>query len=105
MCEVCAIFGVGEHWSESAPIIDRVFPAVEIQNHRAGRRERIALLNEWVAADGLIVRDWDGEAFVVEDGAGRRRIANDLSMLWPVIEALAGRPFDPLQENVPFGPR
>ena len=45
------------------------------------------------------------QRFAVEDSIGRTRIAADLSTLWPAIEALAGRPFDPLLEEASFGPR
>ena len=105
MCEVCAIFGIGEHWTESAPLIATAFPAVEIQGHRGERRRRIALLNAWLAGTQVTVHDWDGEAFSVEDKSGRRRIASDLSTLWPAVEALAGRPFDPLADELPYGSR
>jgi hypothetical protein len=105
MCEVCAIFGVGEHWAESAPLAAQASPALDIQHHRRERRRRIALLYRWLAGNGVSVRDWDGEAFVVEDDIGRTRLAADLSSLWPAIEALAGRSFDPLSEAPTFGPR
>ena len=105
MCEVCAIFGVGEHWAESAPSQEHVVPALDIQRHRQARRDRISLLNQWLEGEHVRVRDWDGEAFAVEDDGGRRRIASDLSSLWGAIEALAGRAFDPLSEEAPFGPR
>lgn len=105
MCEVCAIFGVGEHWAESAPLAGDAFPARDIQRHRQERRRRIALLNEWLDGNRVLVRDWDGEAFVIEDEMGRTRIAADLSSLWPAIESLAGRSFDPLTEAPTFGPR
>ena len=105
MCEVCAIFGVGEHWTDSAPLADRGFPAAEIQIHREVRRRRISQLNEWLASDHLVVGDWDRQGFVVEDAVGRRRIAANLATLWPAIEALAGHSFDPLAEGTPFGPR
>lgn len=105
MCEVCAIFGIGEHWAESAPLAAADFPAVEIQSHRGERRRRIELLNAWLAGTRVVVHDWDGEAFFVEDASGRRRIAADLSALWPAVEALAGRPFDPLADELPHGSR
>jgi hypothetical protein len=105
MCEVCAIFGIGEHWVESAARVAEEFPAIEIQSHRGERRRRIELLNAWLAPTGVTVHDWDGEAFSVEDNSGRRRIASDLSTLWPAVEALAGRPFDPLAEEMPYGSR
>jgi len=105
MCEVCAIFGIGEHWVESAPLVPAEFPAIEIQSHRVERRRRIELLNAWLLRTGVTVQDWDGEAFSVEDNSGRRRIASDLSTLWPAVEALAGRPFDPLADEMPYGLR
>jgi hypothetical protein len=105
MCEVCAIFGVGEHWAESAPRGTGDLPATAIQNHRGERRRRIEILNEWLAEGRVTVHDWDGEAFFVEDGSGRRRIAADLSALWPAIEALAGRLFDPLDDAWANGTR
>ena len=105
MCEVCAIFGIGEHWVESAPLVPAEFPAIEIQSHRVERRRRIELLNAWLLRTGVTVQDWDGEAFSVEDNSGRRRIASDLSTLWPAVEALAGSPFDPLADEMPYGSR
>jgi hypothetical protein len=105
MCEVCAIFGVGEHWAESAPVGTEALPALDIQRHRRERQSRIALLNRWLAGNRVSVRDWDGEGFIVEDDIGRTRLAADLSSLWPAIEALAGRAFDPLSETPGFGPR
>ncbi|HKT79759.1 MAG TPA: hypothetical protein VJP86_06035 [Vicinamibacterales bacterium] len=81
------------------------FPAVEIQSHRGERRRRIELLNTWLAGTRVTVNDWDGEGFSVEDASGRRRIASDLSTLWPAVEALAGHPFDPLADDLPYGSR
>ena len=100
MCEVCAVFGIGEHWAEVAPHSERAFIADSIVRNRVERRRRIALLNVWLAPSQVSVSDWDGEAFAVEDQVGRRRIAADLSALWPAIDAMTCAPFDPLDEEL-----
>ncbi|HVO89404.1 MAG TPA: hypothetical protein VMV45_12750 [Casimicrobiaceae bacterium] len=105
MCEVCAIFGVAGHWTDAAPIGTSEEPARAIQRHRVERRRRIDLLNTWLADRRVTVQDWNGEAFVVLDAAGRMRVAADLSALWAVVESLSGSPFDPLSEEEPFGTR
>ena len=103
MCEVCAIFGLGEHWTESATLSNRAFPADEIRAHRTVRRRRIGLMNRLLAPHGVTVGDWDGEAFMVENAAGRMRVVANLSALWPAIEGLAGRHFDPLDDDFRLG--
>lgn len=96
MCEVCAIFGAGEHWSDFGRLRDERFPFADIKHYRAERAERIRLLNRLLAGLGLQVSDWDGEALEVHDRRGRSRIAPTLGDLWPAVEALSGRRLDPL---------
>lgn len=103
MCEVCAVFGVSEHWTDAAPVDAGVTAAIEIQRHRDSRRLRIEYLNRWLGSEGVSIGDWDGASFVVEDASGRMRVVNDLSELWPAIESVLGRPFDPLQEDLHLG--
>lgn len=97
MCEVCAIFGVSAHWTDAAPIGASTDAAHSIQRHRTERRRRIEILNGWLASHDVTVTDWDGEAFAVQAPNGSMRIAPDLSALWPLIEALSGAAFDPLE--------
>lgn len=103
MCDVCAVFGIGDHWTEAAKLADGMFPARDIQRHRRHRRERLALVNRLLAPVGLTCDDWDGEAFVLYDPAGRMRIAATLPELWKEAEALSGRLLDPLKLK-PAGP-
>ena len=105
MCEVCAIFGVSAHWADAAPIGVSTNVARAIQGHRSERRRRIDILNDWLAPRDVTVQDWDGEAFVVQTSDGRMRVAPDLSTLWPVIEALSGASFDPLEDGGWVGAR
>lgn len=96
MCDVCAVFGIGDHWTDAAKLADGLFPARDIQRHRRHRRERIALLNRLLAPAGLGCEDWDGDAYAITDGIGRMRIAPSLAEFWREAEALSGGSFDPL---------
>ncbi|MFG1361435.1 hypothetical protein [Xanthobacter pseudotagetidis] len=98
MCEVCAIFGAGEHWSDFARQRDTRFPFADILHYRAERKRRIAMLNTLVGPLGLLCEDWDGEALALTDARGRTRIAPTLADVWPVAEGLAGARVDPLAD-------
>ncbi len=98
MCEVCAIFGAGEHWSDFARLRDQRFPFEDIQHYRQERIRRIALLNRAIARFGLVCEDWDGEALQIHNAQGRFRLAPTLGDVWPVVTQLAGRAVDPLAE-------
>src|SRR3546814_5912189 len=67
MCEVCAIFGAGEHWSDFGRLRNEKFPFADIQVYRSERIRRLALLAKILAPLGLSVEDWDGEAALLVD--------------------------------------
>ena len=100
MCEVCAIFGAGEHWSDFARMRNDRFPFGEIQAYRRERKRRIEILNRLIAPLDLQCEDWDGEALSIIDRHGRSRIAPTLTDVWPAIEALGGRTIDPLETEL-----
>ena len=97
MCEVCAVFGVSEHWADSALVKDLSFPAREIQQARIARREQLVLLGGILARYGLTCNDWDGEGYLVEATSGKREIVANLQDLWGAAERLSGHRFDPLE--------
>lgn len=96
MCEVCAVFGIGRHWTDAASRADARLPAPDIVDYRVERRKRITLINAMVAKAGIAVSDWDGESFWVSDATGRGERARDLAEVWPIAERLAHAAFDPL---------
>ena len=96
MCEVCAIFGAGEHWSDFGRIRNERYPFEDIMHYRAERKRRIAMVNALIAPHGLACEDWDGEALAISDKRGRFKIAHTLNDLWPRIEELAHARVDPL---------
>ena len=96
MCEVCAVFGVSEHWADSALVKNLSFPAREIQHARAARHVQLDLLAGILARYRLTCTDWDGEGYLVEATSGKREIAANLSDLWDAAARLSGHRFDPL---------
>ena len=96
MCEVCAVFGIGQHWTEAAARADARLPAPDIARHRGERRARISLVNALIARTGVTVSDWDGESFWVASHGGRGERVSDLCELWHAIERIAQRAIDPL---------
>ncbi|HVV42944.1 MAG TPA: hypothetical protein VHC94_17985 [Nitrobacter sp.] len=99
MCEVCAIFGAGEHWSDFGRLRDERFPFDDIQHYRNERKRRIGLINLVLGPMQLICEDWDGEALMLFDRGGRSKIAPTLNDVWPAAEALSGRFIDPLDPS------
>lgn len=96
MCEVCAIFGAGEHWSDFARLRDERYPFDDILHYREERKRRISILNQVLSLRGLSCEDWDGEALAIVDRAGRFEMAPTLSDVWPAADRLDPGGSDPL---------
>jgi hypothetical protein len=97
MCEVCAVFGVGQHWTDAADPMGLRNVAAGILENRVERAKRLQLINRILRPVGLAVSDWDGESYSVEDAQGRRQLAPDLSALWRIAEQLSQIHIDPLE--------
>jgi hypothetical protein len=105
MCEVCAIFGAGEHWSDFGRLREERFPFDDIQHYRDERKRRIRLINRILTPFAVSCEDYDGEALMLLDRSGRSRIAPTLNDVWPAAEALSGRLIDPLDVSFAGGGR
>lgn len=99
MCEVCAVFGVGQHWSDVADPMGSRDIAAGILENRGERAKRLQLINRILGPTGLMAGDWDGESYSVEDAQGRRKLAPDLSALWRAAEQLGKTHIDPLDAD------
>lgn len=98
MCEVCAIFGAGEHWSDFARMRDEKFPFDDILHYRSERARRIGILNGVLAPRGLHCEEWDGEALAVYDQQGRFKLAPTLNDVWNAADGLNAKvSSDPLR--------
>ncbi|WP_454691538.1 hypothetical protein [Achromobacter aloeverae] len=99
MCEVCAVFGVGQHWSDAADPMGVGGVAAGILENRAERAKRLRLINRILRPAGLTAGDWDGESYCVEDAQGRSKVAPDLSALWRIAEQMGHARIDPLETD------
>jgi len=96
MCDVCAIFGAGEHWSDFGRTRDERYPFDGILHFRKERARRLAMINRILARIGASCEDWDGEAVAIYVPSGRFQLAATLNDIWPAAEGLTGRRIDPL---------
>lgn len=99
MCEVCAIFGAGEHWSDFSRLRNERFPFADIMHYRRERARRLEILNSVLVSREIRCADWDGEALSLHDHAGRFAVAPTLSDVWPMVQKMSGTAFDPLAED------
>lgn len=99
MCEVCAVFGRGRHWTARASSIAGAVESLDLKRYRAERRQTIRLLNALLASHSLQAADWDGEAYRISAPSGASVIAQDLAQVWSTLGRLGAADFDPLAED------
>jgi hypothetical protein len=99
MCEVCAAFGRGQHWTDLVDKTGAHPEAVDIRNHRAVRRRVVHVVNMMLTTHALHAEDWDGEAFLLTRPSGASQRATDLSNLWAQAQSMLGVPVDPLSDT------
>jgi hypothetical protein len=87
MCGLCGVFGVGEHWSDSA--------GATPLSRRADRQHRAEVANAVLGLYGLRLGEWQSR-FTLTSRTGRSAIVDHLGGIWPAAERLAGRQLDPL---------
>ena len=78
MCEVCAVFGLGRHWTDAGTLANPRLPAPDIARYRVERRRRIQLFNALLAGTGIVLSDWtanrSGLAAMTEAANGSRTL-------------------------------
>lgn len=99
MCSLCGILGCDDHWTNA---IAR--PGIYSRNHdvrsrRAEESRRMKAVNAILSYRRLKLDIWQGRSYVVASPTGKSSVFEALSHLWPEAEALAGRDFDPLDED------
>ena len=100
MCGLCGVLGAEDHWTDAAGTA-RVYGRAEAgRTRRQERLHRVAIGNKILAHYGLKLSDWQGSSYVLRNRTGRQEIVPNLTALWPLAEALAGRPCDPLDPAV-----
>lgn len=88
MCGLCGIFGVAEHWSDSAGVAGE-------STSKAERLHRVRIANAALAPFGLKVADWMNR-LTLSSHTGKSAVIDNFGALWPMAERLSARPCDPL---------
>lgn len=99
MCEVCAVFGRGRHWTAQASGESTALEAFDIHRHRAERREALRVLNAVLHDEDVRVEDWDGESYQIVAPSGAFVVAADLADVWPALKRLGRTAPDLLSER------
>lgn len=100
MCSLCGILGCDDHWTNA---VER--PGIYTRNHDSQSRRvetsrRLNAANTVLSYRRLKLDLWQGRSYVLSSPTGASSVFEALSHLWPEAESLAGRDFDPLDENL-----
>ncbi len=98
MCGLCGILGVDVHWSDAASN-PHAFKGREA-TRRQDRLRRVALVNDVLRHYSVQAKDWQGMSYMLTTATGKSTIVDHLGLLWPEAEKLAGRPCDPLDDQL-----
>lgn len=102
MCLLCSEFATRVHWSEQVPAREgadptRVEPGHEGVGVRLRQRyRRLDIVNQLLRPLGLVVYDWNGVKYLVDDRKGNVTLVDDLGGIWGVVQTRLGRPLDPV---------
>ena len=98
MCGLCGVLGQGEHWSDT--LSGNTGPD-DLRIRRAREKaRRIALANRFLSYYGVKLSDWQGGGYKLSTATGRTVLIDHLAAFCPHVEALCGRPVDPLDERL-----
>ncbi len=99
MCGFCAMVSGVTHWTEggsdAASGVER-----EARDRRLERIHRVRLANAVLAHYGCVLEDWAMGEYIVRSQRGRSELVPALPQVWQTVEAIAGRPVDPLDPEL-----
>ena len=97
MCGLCGLLGV-EHWTDMSANREAFGEGGRTRRHE--RLYRAKLASRVLDRFGLKLEDWQGRSFVLSSRTGKRKLVDDVTMLWAEAEAMAGRRLDPLDPTL-----
>ncbi|WP_416369422.1 hypothetical protein [Tritonibacter mobilis] len=100
MCSLCGILGCDDHWTNAIARPGVYSRNQDTQSRRAEESRRIKAANAVLSYRRLRLDVWQGKSYVVASPTGGSSVFEALSHLWPEAEALAGREYDPLDEQL-----
>ncbi|EOW2079406.1 hypothetical protein ACNZ70_003804 [Vibrio mimicus] len=95
MCGLCGMLNVEEHWLVANSIESSKRGDVRLRL----RRERINVINHWLASTNIKVSDFYGSAYVLANLTGRQELISDIGQLWKTVDSMSNCNIDPLDES------
>ena len=99
MCALCGVLGGKGHWSDSASAPAVFASRTEPQTRLRERQTRVRILNAVLKHQGVVAKDWSGNAYLLTSRTGRTAIVDTIADVWPAAERISGRVCDPLDEQ------
>lgn len=90
MCGLCGTLGGPAHWSEGAAWLDTP------TTRRAERLQQEQICRALLQPLGLRVDDWQGSAWIVSSGTGKREVLHSLPEVWRTAQRMTTAALDPL---------
>jgi hypothetical protein len=99
MCALCGILGGKGHWSDSASAPAAFAGRAEPLTRLRERQTRVRILNAVLKQQGVVAKDWSGNAYLLTSRTGRTAIVDTVADVWAAAERISGRACDPLDER------
>lgn len=100
MCSLCGVLGCDDHWTNPVARPGVYSRNTDTLSRRAETTRRLKAVNAILSFRRLKLNVWQGRSYVVSSPTGKSSIFEALSHLWPEAEALTGKGFDPLDEDL-----
>jgi hypothetical protein len=99
MCSLCGLLGGKGEWSDSASAPAVFAGRAEPQTRLRERQARTRILNAVLKHQGVVVKDWSGNSYLLTGRTGRTAIVDTVGEIWAAAERIGGRACDPLDEG------
>ncbi len=99
MCALCGVLGGKGHWTDSGSAPEVFASRIEPQTRLRERQARVRILNAALKHQGVVAKDWSGNAYLLTSRTGRTAIVDTVADVWPAAERISGRVCDPLDEQ------
>ena len=95
MCALCGVLGGKGHWSDSSSAPGAFAGRAEPHTRLRERQARVRILNAVLKHQGVVAKDWSGNAYLLTSRTGRTAIVDTVGDVWPAAERISGRALRP----------
>ena len=79
MCALCGVLGGKGHWSDSSSAPEVFASRTEPQTRLRERQARVRILNAALKHQGVVAKDWSGNAYLLTSRTGRTAIVDTVA--------------------------